>query len=75
MKAKPRIIAYVVTYGVTSRHLSESAGVFDRLKDAKEAYNSLELKENFKAKRLVRLSFPDKWSGADNVQVLEEVIA
>lgn len=75
MKAKPRIVSYVVTFGVTSRHLCESAGVFDRLKDAKSAYTNLELKENYKAKRLVRLSFPDKWQGADDVRVLEEVIA
>ena len=70
-----RIVNYIVVYGVTSRHLSESVGIFERLKDAKEAYQSLVLKENYKAKRLVRLSYPDKWSGANDVKVLDEVVA
>lgn len=72
--SKVRIVNYVVTYGVTSRHLYESAGVFERLKDAKQAYESVQLDYSFKAKRIVRLSFPDKWSGADDVKILEEVV-
>lgn len=70
-----RMVNYIVIYGVTSRHLSEHAGTFERLKDAKDAYHSLILKENYKAKRLIRLSYPDKWSGANDVRVLAEVVA
>ena len=33
-----RLVNYIVTYGVTSRHLWESGGVFNKLKDAKKAY-------------------------------------
>lgn len=73
-KINMRLVNYVVTYGVTSRHLSESAGVFEKLKDAKKAYESVQLDHNFKAKRLVRLSYPDKWSGANDVKTLEEVV-
>lgn len=70
-----RLVNYIVTYGVTSRHLSEGAGVFTLKRDAQLAYDTLVLKENYKAKRLVRLSYPDKWSGADTVTTLCEVVA
>lgn len=70
-----RIVNYIVTYGVTSRHLCESVGVFDKLKDAKAAYNALKFEGNYKAKRLVRLSYPDKWSGCNDVKILREVVA
>jgi len=70
-----RIVNYIVMYGVTSRHLCESVGTFERLKDAKQAYQNLTLKENYKAKRLMRLSYPDKWSGANDVKILAEVVA
>lgn len=70
-----RIVNYVVTYGVTSRHLCESMGVFERLKDARKAYNDLELVGNYKAKRLVRLSYPNKWSVCNDVRILAEVVA
>ena len=69
-----RLVNYVVTYGVNSRHLYESAGVFEKLKEAKQAYNNIQLDYNFKAKRLIRLSYPDKWSGANKVDVIHEVV-
>ena len=70
-----RSVLYVVTYGVNTSHLTESGGMFNRLKDAKQAYESLPLVYPNKAKRLVRLSFPGKWMGADSVQTLQEVKA
>ena len=70
-----RLVCYCVTYGVTSRHLWESVGTFEKLKDARQAYDNLPLSGNFKAKRLTRLSFPDKWQGADNVTTVCEVVA
>ena len=69
-----RLVDYMVVYGVTSRHLTECAGVFGKLKDARKVYDSLELDYNFKAKRLIRLSYPNEWAAANDVRVLDEVI-
>ena len=70
-----RLVNYLVVYGVNSRHLDNSAGLFDKLKDAKAAYDAVILNYPDKAKRLVRLSYPDKWSGVDDVKTLVEVVA
>lgn len=70
-----RRVNYIVVYGVTSRHLSESLGVFDRLRDAKQAFKEWKPFENYKAIRLIRLEYPDKWSGANDVRVLDEISA
>lgn len=69
-----RSVNYIVTYGVTSRHLHESAGVFNKLKDAKQAYESVKLEGGFNAKRLVRLSYPNKWEGANDIRIIIEVL-
>ena len=70
-----RLVNYIVTYGVTSRHLCESAGVYDKLSDAKKAYDNVKFDYNYKAKRLVRLSYPNKWEGANDVRIVCEVVA
>lgn len=70
-----RSVLYMVQYGVDSRHLFESLGTFNKLKEAKAAYEGVSTGHPFKAKRLTRLSFPDKWSGANDVRVVREVVA
>lgn len=67
-------VLYAVTYGVTTRHLFESAGVFKLLREAKEAYEAISLGQGWQAKRLVRLSFKVKWEGCDKCEILQEVI-
>lgn len=70
-----RSVLYTICYGVNTSHLTEFTQPFNKLKDAKKAYEELELIYPFKAKRLSRLSFPNKWEGANDVRTVREVIA
>lgn len=73
-KGKGGGVLYAVTYGVTSRHLTESLGSFQLWREAKAAYEGLKLENGWQAKRLVRMSFKDRWSGCSECKTLEEVI-
>lgn len=70
-----RSVLYTVSYGVNTSHLFEFAGSYDKLKDAKKVYDTLPMIYPFKAKRITRLSFPNKWEGANDVRTVEEGVA
>lgn len=72
-KGKGGGVLYAVTYGVTSRHLVEDLGCFKLKREAKAAYDALKLEGGWQAKRLVRMSFKDRWSGCSECKTLEEV--
>lgn len=60
---------WIVWYGVDSRHLTESVGVFNTLREANEAYESLELESPFQAKRLNRVT-----EQPHTIRVIKEVL-
>lgn len=66
---------YAVTYGVDSRHLHESGGVFSLLREAQERYATLPLQYPLKAKRIERLVFETPYAPATKVEIVKEVVA
>jgi len=67
-------VCYAINYGVDSRHLFESGGVFNLKRDAIAAYYALKLKYPYKAANLVRLEFASKYAPATKVETLLEIV-
>lgn len=65
------IKAWSVDYGVNRSHLYECAGVFDRLKDARKAYEAVELKHPWGYKRILRMTFETRKSTCMQTDVID----
>lgn len=60
---------WIVWYGVDSRHLTECCGVFNTLREATQAYESLKLEYPHQAKRLNRVT-----EQPHTIRVIKEVL-